>query len=509
VRRFVSAATAVLLIPALSASIAGQKKAKGPDLAAIDQVVTGIMKEWEVPGLALGIVKDGQVLYLKGYGYRDVEKQLPVTPKTRMAIGSNSKSFTVTLMGMLADQKKLDWDTPVRHYLPDFKLYDEYASGHITPRDLVRHNSGLPRHDLLWYGRDFSRQEIYQRIRYLEPNVSFRDRWQYQNLMFLTAGVLVERIWGKSWEDLIKAELFGPLGMNGSLPGAAGMEATDDFSWAYEKRGGAVVRIPIRNIDQVGPAGSIVSSVEDMVKYIQFRMDHGASAAGPKISAAAEDQMQSPQMVVGSRYAPDIWPGFDLVSYGLGLAVASYRGHRAIVHGGGIDGFISQMSWLPDDHVGVMVLSNLGSPNPVPTMVVESIYDRLLGLPSIDYSALQRTKDAEAKAKAEEAKQARRAAQKQGTSPSHALADYAGSYQHPGYGTLVVRQGASGLEMGLDAMVAPLRHYHYDVFELADPGNIVPLTGLVRFTTNLKGEVESVSVPLEPNVEPIVFRRGK
>jgi len=500
-------AGAALALASVGPAVAQQRPAKASNFAAIDQVVTGLMKEWQVPGLALGIVKDGQVLYLKGYGYRDVEKQLPVTPQTLMAIGSNSKSFTVTLMGMLADQGKLDWDTPVRHYLPDFQLYDRYASEHMTPRDLVRHDSGLPRHDLLWYGRHFSRQEIYHRIRYLKPNVSFRERWQYQNLMFLTAGVLVERIWGRSWEDLVRSELFTPLGMTRSLPGAAGVEATEDHAWAYERRKGEVRRIPIRNIDAVGPAGSIMSNVEDMTKYIRFRMAHGRSTTGPRLSAAMEDQMQAPQMVVGPVFAPQIWPGFDLVTYGLGLAVASYRGHRAIVHGGGIDGFISQMSWLPDDGIGIMVLTNLGNPNPVPTMVVESIYDRLLGLPPIDYATLQRAKDAENRRKAEEAAKAVRAGQVPGTSPSHELAAYAGVYEHPGYGRLEIRQTDRGLEMVLDDLTAPLTHYHYEVFEMGDPGNIVRLSGLATFVTDLQGRVSKVEVPLEPNVSPIVFER--
>jgi CubicO group peptidase (beta-lactamase class C family) len=376
----------------------------------------------------------------------------------------------------------------------------------MTPRDLVTHRSGLPRHDLLWYGRHFTRKELYDRLRYLEPSYSFREVWQYQNLMFLTAGVLVERVWGQSWEELIRDQIFAPLGMTRSLPGATGMDATDDFAWPYEARNGNVVRVPIRIIDQVGPAGSITSTVEDMAKYILFRMSHG-EAANPKLSKGNEDQMQAPQMVVGNRYAPAIWPGFDLVSYGLGLAVASYRGHEAIVHGGGIDGFISQMSWLPKDKIGVMVLTNLGGANPVPTMVVESVYDRLLGLDPIDYAAIQRAKDAENKKAADAAAQKRRDEQKQGTRPSHELAAYAGTYEHPGYGKLAVREEGSGLVIDLDGMVAPLRHYHYDVFEIGDPGNIVPLSGLASFSTNTKGEIEAVAVPLEPMVKPIVFKR--
>lgn len=497
------AAVGLLTTPVL----AQKRPAKAPDVAAIDAVVTSIMKEWQVPGLALGIVKDGQVWYLKGYGYRDVEKQLPMTPQTRLAIGSNSKSFTTVLMGMLVDQGKLAWDTPVKHYLPDFALFDQYATEKMTPRDLVSHRSGLPRHDLLWYGRKFTRSELFDRLRYLEPNVSLREKWQYQNLMFVTAGILIERLASKRWEDLVREEIFSPLGMSHSLPGATGMDATDDFAWPYEMRNGAVVRVPIRMIDEVGPAGSITSSVEDMMKYVQFRISHGSASAGPKLSKVAEDQLQSPQMVVGSASGEAIWPGMDLVTYGLGLAVASYRGHQVVIHGGGIDGFISQMSWLPKDNIGVVVLTNLGSPNPTPTMVVESVYDRLLGLSPMDWSAVQRTADAATKARAAEAAAALRSTQKQGTRPSHDLAAYTGTYRHPGYGDVVVRLEGAGLSIGLDDLKAPLRHFHYDSFEIGDPGNIVPLSGLASFGTDAKGVIDQVAVPLEPNVKPIIFKR--
>ena len=159
------------------------------------------MAEWKVTGLSVGIIRDGQVVLAKGYGYRDVEQKLPVTPRTLMAIGSNTKSFTTVLMAMLADSGKLEWEKPVRDYLPDFQLWDAYATREMTPRDLVSHVSGLPRHDLLWYGRNFTRAELYSRLRYLEPSTSFRGRLQYNNLMFMTAGVLTERLTGRSWDD--------------------------------------------------------------------------------------------------------------------------------------------------------------------------------------------------------------------------------------------------------------------------------------------------------------------
>src|SRR5213592_2274475 len=292
----------VLLTALAARSVAAQAstapRATQRALSGLDQFVTSQMTEWHVPGLALGIMQDGRVVLLKGYGFRDVDHKLPVTPRTLMAIGSNSKSFTVVLMGMLVDSGKLNWDKPVRDYLPDFQLHDELASEAMTPRDLVTHRSGLPRHDLFWYGASLSREEMYRRLRYLEPNVSFRSRWQYQNLMFMTAGYLVEKRTGRSWDDLIRERLFAPLGMTRSNTSVRDLPSSDDAALAYVWRtcpaehaaangsapapggadggGGAgsaacgLVKVPYRNIDAVAPAGSINSDVEEMLHYVQF-----------------------------------------------------------------------------------------------------------------------------------------------------------------------------------------------------------------------------------------------
>src|SRR5438093_811307 len=186
-----------------------------------------------------------------------------------MAIGSNSKSFTVTVLGMLVDEKKLDWDKPVRTWLPDFQLWDQFATREMTPRDLVTHRSGLPRHDALWYGRSFTREELYQRLRYLEPSASFRTRYQYQNLMFMTAGYLEEQVTGRTWDELIKERIFTPLGMTRSNTSVTESPKSDDFAYPYGWRDSTLVKLPFRNIAEIGPAGSINSSIEDMLKYIQ------------------------------------------------------------------------------------------------------------------------------------------------------------------------------------------------------------------------------------------------
>ncbi len=494
------------------------------DLRDLDAFVEQIMKEWHVPGLALGVIRDGKPVYLKGYGFRDVERRLPVTPQTLMAIGSNSKSFTVVLMGMLVDSGKLAWDNPVRNYLPDFQLKDPFATQEMTPRDLVVHRSGLPRHDVLWYGRNFGREELYRRLKFLEPSASFRSRWQYQNLMFLTAGYLVERITGRSWEDLIKERIFAPLEMRRSNTSVRDLKPeTDDAAVAYvwrecpKARAASsspqgnqqcgLVRVPYRNIDAVGPAGSINSSVEEMLHYIQFHIDSGAYGGRQLLSKANAREMQTPQMLVGSQ---EIWPDeLGIATYGLGLSVTNYRGRKLVQHGGGIDGFISQMAWMPKERIGVMVLTNQSGNNPVPNIVTRRVFDLMLGLDQIDWVARVKEQEQQARERQEQQRKEREAQRKPDTRPSHVLDGYAGEYEHPGYGKLVVKLEGQNLILVLDDFTATLKHYHYDVFEIDDPFNLVPLSGLVTFLMDKKGEIDRVAVPLEPNVGDIVFSRIK
>lgn len=480
------------------------QRSSAPNLTGFDQWVTSVMAEWKIPGLAVGAVQDGKVVFAKGYGLRDVEAKLPVTPQTVMAIGSNSKSFTAVLMAMLADEKKLDWDTPVRTYLPDFRLYDEIATQELTPKDLVTHRSGLPRHDNLWYGRPFTREQLYQRLRYIEPSASIRSRYQYQNLMFMTAGILTERLTGRTWEQQLQDRIFTPLGMTRASASANDIVRAGDFAYPYMVRNDSVVRVPYRNIDAVGPAGSINASVEDMLKYIQFRIDQGTAGGKRLVSEAQERLMQSPHMVSGAGFD---YPELGLGNYGLGVGVSTYRGHKLVVHGGGIDGFISSMSWLPDRKVGIMVLTNFSGDNPVPVMVMRTLYDRLLGAPAVDWAARTRTAAAEDRARQQKAREARQAERKTGTSPSHPINAYAGSFEHPGYGTLVVTVDDGKLTATLDPHRVALEHFHYDVWEINDPGNVVPFGGRLRFLTNGKGEIDQVAVPLEPNVSDIVFKR--
>lgn len=502
----------------------GARRPTPANLNGLDEYVNRVMQEWHVPGLALGIIRDGQPVVLKGYGLADVETRRPVTPRTLMAIGSNSKSFTVVLMGMLVDSGKLDWDTPVRQYLPDFQLHDAFATQEMRPRDLVIHNSGLPRHDALWYGRSLTREELYRRLRHLPPNASFRSRWQYQNLMFLTAGYLVERLTSRSWDDLIRERLFTPLGMTRSNTSVRDLPAADDQALAYRWRdcpearaanGGeekppecSLRRIPYRNIDAVGPAGSINSSAEEMLHYIQFHIDSGAYGGRQLLSKKNIAQMQTPQMLVGGQ---ELWPDeLGVATYGLALSVTNYRGRKLVQHGGGIDGFISQMSWMPKERIGVVVLTNMSGNNPVPNIVTRNVFDRLLRLTPIDWVARVKQQEQEGEARRAKQRLERAAERKPGTTPSHPLSAYAGLYDHPAYGRLTVDTADAGLVVTYEEFRMSLRHFHYDVFEIEDPAGdlrAAPVEGRVTFLMDKKGDIDRMAVPFEPNVADIVFTR--
>ena len=482
------------------------------DWSGFDQWVESVMAEWNIPGLAVAAVKDGQVVLSKGYGFRDVERGLPVTPQTLMAIGSNSKSFTAVILGQLVDEGKLEWDAPVRDYLPDFQLYDAVATRLMTPRDLLTHRSGLPRHDRVWIGRSYDRQELYDRMRYLEPSASFRQRYQYQNLMFMTAGILAERITGQSWEDLVEERIFQPLGMTRSNTSADDMPGSGDYSLPYMERAGMVVAVPMLNIDAVGPAGSINSSVEEMMRYIQMQIDQGSFQGRTVLSRENALQMQSPQSAnfsgtVESPDYPELGPG----GYGLAVGVSGYQGRKLVAHGGGIDGFISSMSWMPHENAGVMVLTNFSGENPVPTIVMRQVYDRLLGLQPVDWVERTRAEQTEAQRQREERERARAAERISGTSPSHPLTELAGSYEHPAHGTIHIRAEGSGLVLQLDRYTVPLTHIHYNVFEggISTDGGSRWNEMQVTFHYGDNGRINRITIPLEPAVDDFVFMRNQ
>ncbi len=475
-------------------------------LDGYDAFVEKTIQDFKVPGLAIAIVKGGEVVYAKGFGYRDVEQKLPVTADTLFAIGSSTKAFTTFTLATLVDEGKLEWDKPVRTFLPGFQMYDLNTSETITPRDLVTHRSGLPRHDLVWYNNNaLTRKDVVERLRYLEPNEQLRAKWQYNNLMFLTAGYLTEYLTGKPWEDSVRERVFEPLGMTRTNFSVDASQKDADHALPYkEDDDEKIVLMPFRNINMIGPAGSINSSVNDMAKWVKLHLGNGKVGDKQVIGANTLADLHLPQMVMG---VPAERPELTPPSYALGWMVDGYRGHTRVEHGGNIDGFSALVTLLPQDDLGMVVLTNKDGTG-TPERLVRHTIDRFLKLDPIDWNG-------EALAKREKGKEANKAAKakkesvkKPGTKPAHKLADYAGDYENPGYGPLKVAVAGDHLEMTYNGITAPLEHWHYEVWN-GKEGATDPTFENMKFLFqgDVKGNVSALSAQFEPQVKDIVFAR--
>ncbi len=473
-------------------------------LSGIDAVIEQELKTFQVPGVAVAVVLGDEVVLSKGYGLRDVEKKVPMAAETQMPIASVTKQFTVAALATLVRQGKLDWDKPVWEYLPDFRMNNEYATSHLTPRDLVTHRSGLPRHDAIWYGTDLNREQIYHRLPFFELSRDLRVRFQYNNLMFMTAGYLGGQISKSSWEDLVKNALFTPLGMKRSNFSIAAMHADANYSQAYElntKR--EVVRIEHSGLDAAGPAGAINSSVDEMARYMKMMLAGGLFEGKRVLLESDVQAMMQPQMPSGKDAFSDL---FGFRSYGMGLFVQTYRGIEIAHHGGNIDGVSASLVLVPSKKIGVMVLANRSGTRLRDALPFE-IVDRLLGMESSGLFARHRQMEEKGFESEDAAKAAGITDRKPNTKPARPLAEYAAEYSHPGYGPMKVRLEKDRLMLSYNKFTTPLEHWHYEVFQSpADRQNPLELTR-VQFNSDFSGEIASLSVPLEPNVDPIVFAR--
>ncbi len=473
-------------------------------LKDFDITVRRTMQDFGVPGLAIAVVVDGELFWARGFGLRDVRHQDAVTDTTLFAIGSATKGFTAALLATLVDEGRLEWDRPVREILPELRLADEAAGNHLTVRDLLSHRSGLPRHDLAWYGDTVGRPELLTRLRYLQPSRELRQELQYQNLMYVVAGSIAERLTGVSWEGLVRSRLLAPLGMattNFSVPSS---ERTREYALPHRRVDGTMNPIPFRSLEPVGPAGSVNSTAADMARWLRFQLGDGSANGLQVVSPSSLREMHTPQAAVRTY---SVRPDVLLSCAGLGWFVHAYRGHLQVEHGGNIDGFSTQVALFPHDRLGIAVLCNADS-SPVPELLVRTLADEILGLEPRAWirRGLDRRQAQELVTGA--AFRNRELLRVPGTTPSHPLADYGGSYTHPGYGTLRVAESEGALTLRFRDLVARLEHWHYEVFVVSPIPSDPMLDGLqLLFRTDGRGRVTSVAAPMEPSTPDIVFAR--
>ena len=467
----------------------------------LDRLAADAMADWRVPGVALAVVQDGRLALAKAYGQRDVEANLPVTTRTQFLICSITKSFTATGVALLHDEGRLDWTKPVRDYMPEFRLHDAVATERVTVRDLLWHQSGLPRHDWVHVPGDRTPAEMLGVMRHLELSRDIRAAWQYSNLCYNVAGLLIERLSGQSYEAFTRSRLTDKLGMTVSFT-LEDLEASADAARAYmmhEDTRLPAIRLPIRTI----AGGAINTSVADLANWMRLHLGKG-EVDGERLLPAA---------LIGELHAPRVYntvPGFaefGEAHYGLGFQSQSYRGDRLVSHGGGWPGWGTLMTLVPDFGIGVAVLTNR-SPSEVPTTLTWHIIDRLRGREPVDWRERFRKRREEMIAQMEVDKKAREKARHMNTRPGHDLAAYAGDYEHPAYGVMSVKEQGGALQWSWRGMFATMTHRHFETFELPEvPDRLLPDGLAITFLTHREGDIVSLSAPLEPMVKDIVFTR--
>ena len=473
----------------------------------LDDLIRDAMEEWQVPGISLAVVGKDQPDHVKALGWRDVEAELPVTPDTQFTLCSITKSFTALGLAMLVDDGLLDWEKPVREYLPDFRLHDAIATDRVTVQDLLCHRSGLPRHDWIWMPGDMSRDEMFAALRHLEPSKDIRSDFQYCNLGYLVAGMIAERLSGQSWEDFTRARIMAPLGMIHTGFSHEDLQCAPDSARPYvledvEKPGTYVRRRAALWSISDTPAGGINAAASDMARYMRLYLADGEVDGTRLVSSARLRDLQTALIHSGkSEFAEN-----GDAHYGFGLASRYYRGERVVSHSGGWIGWSTLMTLLPDRGFGITVLSNRAG-NPAIDIATYAILDHLCGrdqVPWIDRFRerrrafiAQRPIDHAAKAK-----------QHRPNAPPRALDEYVGDYAHPGYGRISILQRKDRLQCNYRGMSGGMNHRHYDLFELDEqPDTLWPSNLTITFLYDREGRIDRLCAPFESQVPDIVFRR--
>jgi CubicO group peptidase (beta-lactamase class C family) len=469
-------------------------RAQHPALRGLDAYVERGMRDWEVPGLAIAVVKDDSVIFARGYGVREAGRADAVDEHTLFAIASTTKAMTAAVLGMLVDDGALRWDDPVHQHLTGFVVDDPYLSRELTVRDLLTHRSGLARNDMLWIAAPFDRAEILRRARHLPRGTGFRERYGYNNIMYIAAGELAGAVARGSWDDLVEQRLFQPLGMSRSTTRAAVVATRHNVSASHVRVDGRVQAIPRRDYDNLGGAGSAFSTAHEMAQWMRLHLGGGAYRGERLLAEATVKEMHTPQMVMRmDSVAERLFPTNHFRAYGLGWYLRDHHGRKMVHHSGSVNWTGTQVGMIPAEGLGVVVISNLSSSD-LAAALMYRVLDALLDVPERDWSGEYLELARRAADLAEQRLREEQASRVHGTRPSLPLARYAGTYEDPLYGEarVVVENGRLALYYAPD-YTADLEHWHHDTFR-ATWRRTGFGSALVTFSLDAGAQVESADV---------------
>jgi len=488
----------------ISFQLQAQKKQAGLDLKKLDEYIAKAQTDWNIPAVAVAVVKDGKVLFAKGYGTRNLSLKTAADENTLFAIASNSKAFTTTGLALMVDKGKLKWDDKVIKHLPWFESYDPYVTANMTVRDLITHRSGLGTFsgDVLWYHTNYSAKEVVRRAKYLTPAKGFREGFGYQNIMFTAAGLVLEEVSGMSWGEFMKQNFLDPLEMKNTKYSVKQLDMAGNVAVPYQTEfDNSHTALNYLNWDNCAPAAAINSSVADMAKWMIFQLNNGKIADKQVVS---EQQiwelrkMATPTPVSLGAFKNN--PNTHFSGYGMGWSLNDYNGKKVISHGGGSDGMISKVAMIPEENFGVVVLTN--NINYLSNALTNQIFDMYFGNPDKDWSKLYFERYSAGNKQAKEEREKFATDRIQNTKPSFELSAYEGTYHSEAYGNVKVSKGAGEklvfeFEPAAD-LISDLTHYHFDIFSIKMRNNPALPEGTVQFIQDTKGKIMELKLDI-PN----------
>jgi CubicO group peptidase (beta-lactamase class C family) len=484
-------------------------------LVDLDKVINRLMKEWNVPGLAIAVVEKDSVIYTKGYGYSNYGSKIRVTPHTKFLIGSCTKPFTASLIGLLHQEGKLDMDKPVRNYLKQLQFNTDELNNGVTPRDMMSHRSGLPRSDISTFLFPYSSsKELVERIGYMEPTASIRQRFQYNNEMYVMLGLLQEEVTGKPWDEYIKEKLLDPLEMQETTTNFLdGTEKRGDIALGYSFSRDNTERIKLPDYKVLAPTGAIGSNVLELANWLKMWINGGKYKGKQILPLSYINNALMGHSFKGSSL-PQVKDRPDLTfnSYGLGWSIWSQGGHYIASHVGIIDGYSAEMAFLPTDSVGFVLLTNKDF-TPINQILRSIIIDRLVNAKDYDWNQYYEKQWQKADFTGEMGQKAFAEKRKTNAPASHQPMQYTGSYTHPGYGIIEVSLKSNTLYAAVGGRLLRLEHYHYNYYQpYLDKESSKGFPWLLpkfQFLVGESGEIEGISTALELDERKVLFTKQK
>jgi CubicO group peptidase (beta-lactamase class C family) len=474
------------------------------DSAAIDAIVKDALQSWHVPGVAVAIVRNDEVIYLKGFGVKEIGKDNPVTPDTIFPLASCTKAFTTTAMAMLVDEGKMSWDDPVRKHVEFFHLSDPSADALVTLRDLVSHRTGVGSHELLWYRSPWSQEEIIRRIGKVKLDYPFRSTFHYQTTMFTTAGWAVGTASKSTWADFVQKRILDTLEMkNTNFTATMALKAPDHASPHRRNSEGKIEAIPWYLIDKPEPAGCINSCARDLAQWVRFQLSDGTLKGKRLVSPKNLEETHTPQTIIRLEGdVRDMNPDTLQISYGMGWVIQDYRGQLLVSHAGAIDGFRAHVTLVPKAKLGIVLLNNLDR-SQMNLALSNTLLDLHLDLPKRDWNAYVAEQVRKQEAAARARFQEREASRKPDTKPSRDLSAYAGTYEEPAYGTATISLENGSLFWKWSTFANQLEHFQKDTFTIQNSLLGYPR---VNFTLGPDREVATMKVM---DVADVEFKKVK